>query len=207
MSHLDRVYAAKDVAITRTLYDQWAATYDKEMADMSQEYVGPTLAATYTLKALGASEIGKAKILDAGCGTGLVGVQLAKLGAKDIDGVDLSQGMLDIARDTGAYNNLDAVDLTKPLVQKDNTFDVIVCIGTFTQGHVGPEPLDEFVRVVKPGGFIVATVLGSIWAKDGFEEKIAGLANSGRVQVLSSELEDYRKGAGIKARMVVLHVQ
>lgn len=206
MSHLDRVYAAKDVASTRSLYDQWAATYDKEMADMSQEYVGPTLAATVTLKTLGPSNITNARILDAGCGTGLVGVQLAKLGAKNIDGVDLSQGMLDIARETRTYNKLEAVDLCKPLADKDDSYDVIVCIGTFTQGHVGPEPLSEFVRIVKPGGFIVATVLASIWQKDGFEDKIAGLANSGKVEVLSSELEDYRRGAGVKARMVVLHV-
>jgi predicted TPR repeat methyltransferase len=206
MSQLAKAYALKEVADTRTLYDEWAATYDTEMADQTQDYVGPTLAAVYTLKCLGPEKIANAKILDAGCGTGLVGVQLAKVGAKHIDGVDLSEGMLDIARKANVYEDLKPTDLTAPLVYKNGTYDAIVCIGTFTQGHVGPDAFSEFVRVTSKGGFIVATVLASIWENGGYEAKVAGLAEEGKVKLLSSELEDYRRGAGVQARMIVLQV-
>ena len=38
----------------------------------------------------------KCKILDAGCGTGLVGIELKKCGYSNIEGVDFSQNMLDL---------------------------------------------------------------------------------------------------------------
>lgn len=206
MSQLAKAYALKEVSDTRTLYDEWAATYDTEMADQAQDYVGPTLAAVYTLKCLGPQRMEKARILDAGCGTGLVGVQLAKVGAKHIDGIDLSPGMLDIARKAGVYEELEPTDLTAPLVYKNGTYDAVVCIGTFTQGHVGPDAFSELVRVTNKGGFIVATVLATIWENGGYEAKVAGLAEEGKVKLVSAELEDYRRGAGVQARMIVLQV-
>jgi ubiquinone/menaquinone biosynthesis C-methylase UbiE len=203
---LARVYASSDVSATRDLYDQWARTYDQEMADKSQNYVGPSLASACVLKSLGPDNIGRANILDAGCGTGLVGLHLARAGAKNIDGIDLSPGMLDIARDTGVYKSLAAVDMSKPMPQSDNSYKVVVCIGTFTQGHVGPEPMSELVRITEKTGLIVATVLASIWETGGYAAKVATLADEGKVKVVSTELSDYRQGAGVQARMVILQV-
>jgi predicted TPR repeat methyltransferase len=207
MSHLARSYTLTDVNDTRDLYDEWAANYDAEMAKEGQDYVAPASAALHLLKHLGAQQLDPdLELLDAGCGTGLVGISLAQVGAKKLDGVDLSPGMLDIARKSGAYRALDTADLSSPLVHKDNTYDAVVCIGTMTQGHVGPVALDEFVRVTKPGGLIVATVLGYIYESGGYEAKVESLVNQGKVQVLSAEIEDYRRGPGVQARMVVLRV-
>lgn len=206
MSQLARAYALTDVSDTRSLYDEWASTYDQEMAEASQDYVGPALASAYALKCLGPDGLASSRILDAGCGTGLVGVHLAKLGAKNIDGIDLSPGMLDIARKAGVYDSLDVADLTRPIARKDGEYRAVVCIGTFTQGHVGPAALDELVRIVDKGGYVIATVLGSIWTSGGYEKKIAALAEGARAKVLSAELGDYRRGAGVQAYMVVLRV-
>lgn len=203
---LARAYGLSDVAATRVLYDEWANTYDKEMADDSQNYVGPALASACVLKILGAENIARASILDAGCGTGLVGLHLAQVGAKNVDGIDLSPGMLEIARKTGVYQSLDVTDMSKPIPQKDDSYKVVVCIGTFTQGHVGPEAMSELVRVTEKTGLIVATVLASIWESGGYAAKVASLAEESKVQVLSTELTDYRRGAGVQARMVILQV-
>merc|ERR1712000_708165 len=178
MSQLSRVYGATNVNETKALYDEWAASYDKEMAKEDQDYVGPVLAAAHVLKHLGTPSIqADIEILDAGCGTGLAGIALAQLGAQKVDGVDLSPGMLDIARKAGVYRHLD-------------TADAICCVGTLTQGHVGPVALDEFVRITKPNGFVVSTILGSIYESGGYEAKIESLVNQGRVQLISKELED-----------------
>lgn len=207
MSQLARAYSLSDVEATRTLYDDWAATYDKEMAKEDQDYVGPLLATAHVLKSLNVPRLDPStEILDAGCGTGLVGVHLAQAGAQKLDGLDLSPGMLDIARNTGAYRALDTADLTARLVHQDNTYDVVVCVGTFTQGHVGPVALDEFVRITRPGGFVVATVLGYIYESGGYEAKIRTFVEQGRVELVSAEMEDYRRAAGVRARMVVLRV-
>lgn len=205
MSQLSKAYGLTSVDDTRTLYDEWAASYDKEMAKEDQDYVGPASAAAHVLKCLGTESIDPSlEILDAGCGTGLAGIALAQLGAKKIDGVDLSQGMLDIARKAGVYQYLNTADLSTRMVHSDNRYDAIACVGTLTQGHVGPIALDEFVRITKPGGFIVATVLGSIYENGGYQAKIEDLVNKKKVEFISANLEDYRRTANVQARMVVL---
>ena len=75
------------------------------------------------------------KILDAGCGTGLVGIELKKFGYSHIDGVDFSQDMLDLVPQD-IYKNLQKIDLNADLKFEDNTYDIIICVGTFTYGHV-----------------------------------------------------------------------
>ena len=42
----------------------------------------------------------------------------------------------------------------------------------FTTGHVGPEGLDELVRICARGGFIVLTVKGTLW-DSGFSTRVA----------------------------------
>ena len=73
----------------------------------------------------------KCKILDAGCGTGLVGIELKKCGYSNIEGVDFSQDMLDLVPQD-IYKKIEKVDLNKPLKFKANMYDVVMCVGTFT---------------------------------------------------------------------------
>lgn len=205
--HLTRSYVLKDAAEAQDVYDAWAATYDSDLRDPSQNYVGPAAVARLVAKALGTPTISPdLRLLDAGCGTGLAGVELARLGAKHIDGRDLSPGMLAVARQSGAYEALQTTDLNKPLEVGDGAYDVVVCVGTFTHTHVGPEALRELVRVTKSGGVVVATVLDDIWESQGFKAEVAGLEAAGKAKVLSSESGDYRKGCGVTATFVVLRV-
>jgi 2-polyprenyl-3-methyl-5-hydroxy-6-metoxy-1,4-benzoquinol methylase len=203
---LNRAYSAKGLSDLRSLYDEWATSYDSDLAKKDQEYVAPTLAAATVAKHLSPTPLDSVKILDAGCGTGLVGASLAQLGAKNIDGVDLSPGMLDVARKLKVYTELDTIDLSKPLDQKTASYDVVTCIGTLTHAHVGPEVLSEFARVVKPGGWIVATVLDDIWEPIGYRAEVDQLLEQGKVELVSADVGDYRRGAGVRARMVVLKV-
>ena len=68
------------------------------------------------------------KILDAGCGTGLVGIELKKYGYLNIDGVDFSQDMLDLVP-KNIYKKVEKVDLNKPLKFKNNMYDILMCVG------------------------------------------------------------------------------
>ena len=117
------------------------------------------------------------KILDAGCGTGLVGVELKKFGYSHIDGVDFSQDMLDLVPQD-IYRNLQKVDLNADLKFRDNTYDVIICVGTFTYGHVKAHALDEFIRITKDKGLICFTINEGIYKEYGFDKKIKELSNS-----------------------------
>ncbi len=90
------------------------------------------------------------RILEAGCGSGLVLDRLAGI-ASEVYGVDISAGMLSHAREKGlavSHGNL----LHLPF--NDNEFDAVVSFKVLA--HVEPirDAVTEMVRVVKPGGFL-----------------------------------------------------
>ena len=89
----------------------------------------------------------------------------------NFDGVDLSQKLLDLVPN-GLYQNLSKADLNKPLNISDNEYDAILCVGTFTFGHVKSTALDEFIRITKNKGLICFTINESIYEEYWFDKKI-----------------------------------
>ena len=69
------------------------------------------------------------KILDLGCGEGLVGAALQANGFTNVTGLDLSASMLTGAEKRGCYVDLQKADLLKPLPFVDDSIDVIVSVG------------------------------------------------------------------------------
>ncbi|KAJ4294295.1 hypothetical protein N0V90_007985 [Kalmusia sp. IMI 367209] len=187
---LDRVFAAKSQEETRNLYDQWASSYNTDMETYS--FTAPRLVAQVLSKYLKVPPE-STTIVDAGCGSGLVGVELNKLGFHTIDGLDLSEGMLKVAEKTGAYRNLKVTDLTKRLEADDSTYDALTCCGTFTHGHLGPDPLPEMARIVKSGGVLAVTILESFWKEGDFAGVVKGLEKERIVEVLENDVHNYRK--------------
>jgi SAM-dependent methyltransferase len=203
--YLGQARASGSTKDCMALYDRWAETYDEEVGDEAQNYVAPVLVAQAAIK-YGLSDGARNSIvLDAGCGTGLVGVALGLAKAKAIDGIDLSPPMLAVARKTGVYRDLAVADLNRPIAKNDETYDVVSCVGTFTLGHVGPDPaLRELVRVTKKKGIVVSTILEEIWVPGGFQAEVAKLQAEGLVKVVTEELIDYVKGHGDKAVLLIL---
>ncbi|KAF2635915.1 S-adenosyl-L-methionine-dependent methyltransferase [Massarina eburnea CBS 473.64] len=193
-SFLDQVFAAKSPEDSRRLYDQWATSYDTDMT--AHDFTAPRIVAELAAKYLSNTPNSSVEILDAGCGSGAVGLELNKLGYRKIDGLDISQGMLDVARKLEVYRDLKIADLTKRLEAKDGAYGALVCCGTFTHGHVGKEPLEDFMRVVKSGGVLVATVLETFWDEGGFSDEVQRLKTNDMVEVLENEVHAYRKDAG-----------
>ena len=196
----DRVFAATSTDESRALYDEWASTYDTDMK--IHEFTGPRLVAEAVARGLKLKNATPDKplegvqIVDAGCGTGTVGMELAKLGAKGVVGLDISEGMLDVARKADVYGELKIADLTKRLDAADGTYDAVTSCGTFTHGHLGPEPLREYVRIVKSGGVVVATVREGHWVDKGFDAETQTQVKEGKVEVAEKEMHQYRKDAG-----------
>ena len=155
-------------------YQDWADNnkYNKDMVDWN--YTAPQ----ETVSVLKKYALNKnSKILDAGCGTGLVGIQLKKYGYLNIEGVDFSQSMLDLVPQN-IYKKIEKIDLNKPLKFKNNIYDVAMCVGTFTYGHVKPHALDEIIRITKNKGLICFTVNEGIYEEYEFDKKIKELTNN-----------------------------
>jgi predicted TPR repeat methyltransferase len=93
-------------------------------------------------------------ILDAGCGVGLTGLELSKLGFNAVVGVDYSSKSLEKSQERGCYSKLLRADLNKPLDFEDNHFAAAQCIGTLTYVENMCGLMREFLRVVKPGGIV-----------------------------------------------------
>lgn len=198
---LGQVYSAKKPEEVAALYDRWADTYDAEMAVAG--YRHPSIALALLARHL---PRGATPVLDAGCGTGLVGEWLGIVGYPEVEGLDISPGMLERARAKGAYSKLHNLALGGPLPFADGHFAGIVSAGVFTTGHVGAEGLDELIRICRPGGAIVLTVKNTLW-EGGFAARIAELEARGMV-TRAEETEPYVSMPGevgtVPSRAVVL---
>ena len=145
------------------------------------------------------------KILDAGCGTGLVGIELKKFGYLYVEGIDFSQDMLDLVP-KGIYKNLQKVDLNLNLKFKDNMYDVIVCVGTFTYGHVKAHALNELIRVTKNKGFICFTINEGIYEEYGFDKKIKELTDNKFWNVKDFFKSNYITNKDVKAWLCLAEI-
>ena len=153
------IYQLKSKEKVLDYYDNWTKKeqYNKDMVIWN--YEAPQNTASLLNKHAMDKKI---NILDAGCGTGLVGKELKKYGYSNLTGVDFSQSMLDLIT-PGIYHTIDLIDLNEPLKYEDNTFDAIMCVGTFTYGHVKAHVLNEFIRIVNYQGLICFTINEGIY--------------------------------------------
>ena len=204
-SMISTIYQTLHAADSKELegiYKKWASDYDHDVLELAG-YVGHLITSSLLLSII---KNKKAKILDAGCGTGLVGEILSEKNYKNVEGVDFSQGMLDVAIQKQVYQSLRLVDLTKNLDYEDNLFDAIVCAGTFTCGHVGPEALLEMVRITKKGGYICFTVRKQEWEVSPYKEIIDNLENSNLWRQVVHKTAEYNVKEGITCQLCLYQV-
>ena len=171
----DRVLNATSKEELATVYGEWAENYDKDLID-EMGYVAPAIASQLLQGYV--SDL-NARILDAGCGTGLVGDALHQKGYRNLEGFDYSAQMLERAKDKEVYTRLHQGDLTGRLDLADNSYDAIISVGTFTCGHVGPEAFDELIRITKPGGHLCFTVRDQAWEEDNYRVVMDKIEKSG----------------------------
>ncbi len=167
------IYKLKTTDEVMRYYDDWGSEnkYDQDMIDW--KYSGPKETVEVFKKYAKDIDI---KIYDAGCGTGLVGAELRKFGYNYYDGADLSQKLLDLVP-KNLYQKLTKVDLNKYIEIEDNSYDAVMCVGTFTFGHVKQHALDEFIRITKNNGLICFTINEGIYEEYGFDKKIKELSD------------------------------
>ncbi len=173
-SDLDHVYGASSPEEIRAIYQDWAVRYDEE--NLKKGFHLPILGAGLLARHL---PPGAGPILDAGCGTGLVGLALSIFGFDALEGMDLSEAMLEVAQARGVYAKLTAQELGKPLDEPEGRFAGACCFGSFGPGHAPPETLDELVRVVRPGGPVAFNVVAGTYVEQGFDSKMTELTERG----------------------------
>ncbi|ESY63120.1 MULTISPECIES: class I SAM-dependent methyltransferase [Mesorhizobium] len=189
-------------------YREWASSYDLDVG--RDGYCGPMIVAELAgavQTAYLASQRAAIAILDAGCGTGLVGVELERLGFRLIDGFDLSVEMAERARQTRVYRHVRGdVDLNERLSHHSSaSYDITVSCGVFTLGHVRPDGLRELARVTRPNGFVIASTRKSYAVATSFEDEVQRLHDDG-ILVPAQRLNDGRYVAEEDAHYWVFQV-
>lgn len=134
-------------AYVEGLFDDYADQFDSHLVKVLR-YRTPTVLAEAIRRA---QPQGFRSGLDLGCGTGLIAPPLKDL-VPHLDGVDLSQRMLDKARSLGQYDRLDKADVVQHLLATERRYDLVLSADVVP--YLGElEPLFAAVRrVIEPGG-------------------------------------------------------
>ncbi len=108
------------------------------------------------------AQISGKKIIDVGCGGGILSEGLASLGA-DVTGIDLSEDLIDIADlhslETGIQLNYQKISAEEMAAQQPQAFDYVTCMEMLE--HV-PDPaaiIEACAQMVKPGGMVFFSTL------------------------------------------------
>jgi predicted TPR repeat methyltransferase len=176
---IDSVYRAKDRATLEATYDAWAASFDADM--LLTGYLHQAVITGLVCRHVHPKS---AAILDAGVGTGATGSLLNLLGYNNLSGIDMSTGMLAKAAERKCYSDLRQAILGERLDFVNRSFDAIISTGTFTEGHAPAAALDEFVRLLEPGGVMMFTISMQVWEDMGFKAKLAGLVSAGLLKLV-----------------------
>ena len=171
---LARVYGAADNEVLERAYDAWAGDYDGDLGALG--YLNPAVVAGMVGRHLAADA---GEILDVGAGTGIIGEVLAALGHGPLVAIDLSEGMLEIARAKGAYATCRRMVLGEELDFATDRFAATTASGVFTVGHAPAGAYDELARVTRPGGRVFLATSQHAEDNLGFGAKAGKLVRAG----------------------------
>ena len=142
-------------------------------------------------------------VLDVGCGTGAVLELLhARYPNKHLTGLDLTPGMIDVARAKHLDNVSFVVGDAEALPFEPWSFDAVLCSNSFHH-YLHPEKFfSEAARVLRPGGRLILRDYTSndfvVWLMNNLELPLARLMGHGDVRICKvSELRTLTEGAGL----------
>ena len=211
---LDEAYSVKTPEDNRRLYAKWAATYESSFVDAKQ-YRYPKAISEVFNEHVPTDEV--SRVIDIGCGTGLTGMYLSHLRSHlALDGLDISPEMLAEAKrkkrtdDSAVYTNLNECDLTQPVLNKFDAYDALICSGTFTHGHLGPDALKNVLSLVRSAGWLVIGVNNEHFEGKDFQNELDSLAGAKRItQPEILRIDVYEKGSphfGDQARVILAQI-
>jgi predicted TPR repeat methyltransferase len=137
------------------IYSWRALSWDLGSRNGADHYRGARLVATAVEQLL--PDRTDLDIMDAGCGTGLVGELVAQR-ARRLEGIDMSAPMLAKAKEKGAYHRLHQGDLVALLRAHEQEFDVVTCAATLIHFGELDAAFEAAATCLRDGGYFVLTL-------------------------------------------------
>ena len=185
------------------VYDEWAESYEDYVNSLN--YLGPKNLAREVFDFLENSNKNNLKILDFGCGTGLVGMEICKLFAGKynftLDGIDISEQMIQKSREKNIYRQIWQLNLFEVVLPQQYQYDFIVSSGVFLEGHVSFQMIDILLNSVKTFGTMFFTLRESFREKR-IEEYNKYVTNNNRVEFLGEYNIQYLPD--VKCKLVII---
>ncbi|CAH3029344.1 unnamed protein product [Porites evermanni] len=131
------------------------------------------------------------KIIDVGAGTGLIGIELQKLGYSNLHALDISPEMLKEAKKRNISKRFFCVGLSDQQISEIQTgeFDALICAGTLLTGHIRAAAFEEMVRMVKHGGVICFNIRDNQLVD--YQAKIRELEKAARWEVITKNVVSF----------------
>jgi predicted TPR repeat methyltransferase len=188
---ISMAYSYENSKDLSTYYNDSAKDYDIFVDSVG--YVLPKLVAEKVVRYL----IPTDTIVDIGCGTGILGVELGLLmGDLCVHGIDLSWEMLVAAHKKKKlngktyYEKLYRADIKDHIF--DNKYDFMVSSGTFTTGHLDGKHLSKILNFMNDNSFAVFSVKNDHFEESRFMDELMRLQDEELIQVLEvSEVDSY----------------
>ncbi len=164
---------------SRAYYDDFATHYEAERHDGYHRWLDERSVGLVADLAL------SSRVLEVGCGTGLILREVDPLAAHAV-GVDLSHGMLDVAR----QRNLRVVEgSADALPFADGAFDLVYSFKVLAHVPNLPRALEEMARVTRPGGHLVL----EFYNRHSLRYAIRRLRRDGRIGDDKTEADVYTR--------------
>ena len=196
---LDKAYQARDAASTRDLYDDWAESYETEVAENG--YATPVRCGE-ALKSF--TKDLSVPILDFGCGTGLSGLALRRTGFEVIDGLDLSAEMLDMAASKNVYRSLALIEAGSDLAVTKGSYGAIAAIGVIGAGAAPISVFHMLMRHLGPSGKMVFSFNDHALQDPSNEGGLSEWIDCGAAHLLFKERGPHLPGIDLNATVYVI---
>lgn len=139
------------------LFDNYAEQFDEHLTKTLEYHTPSHLTDFITSNANIVNPI--KKVLDLGCGTGLLGQELIKkFSIENLTGIDISSKMLQKAKDKAIYDELHNVDLLKYMQNNNSRYDLVTATDVFVYVGDLTEVISNVHKILKPNGYFAFSV-------------------------------------------------
>lgn len=198
-TYLDKIYAARTPEETRDVYDAWSKSYEDEVGKNGYATPGRVAEALFHL-----CPEPQAPILDFGCGTGLSGLALTLSGFQVIDGMDLSQDMLEQARAKGLYRSLTQVSADSPPPIAPGKYKILTALGVIGAGAAPLALFDTLAHTLTPGDLFAFSFNDHTLDDPAYEARVNDYVDCGTMRLAFRDHGPHLPGIGMKSTIYIL---
>ena len=197
-TYLDKIYST-DSTDLRPFYAQWAQSYDQEVGENG--YITPLRIAEALARHVKDLSI---PILDYGCGTGISGQAFQEAGFPTIDGVDISDEMLEVAAQKKIYRRLEVfAPETGPDV-KLGAYNIIAAVGVIGAGAAPLAVLDQIMALLAPKGLLVFSFNDHTLEDPAYDGRVENYVKQGQAALHLKDYGDHLPKQKINSNIYIL---